>query len=94
MLDLGVYNAERFQNLDDLFHGAVDGVIDHLVFVLVRAGQFASGHFEPPLDRLFRFGTAGPQAALQLGLGAGPQKYGGHVGKLAADLFRPININI
>ena len=76
------------------FDRPVDGVVDDLKLVLVGPGQFAAGHFEPPLDGLFGFGAAGPQAALQLRLGTGPQEDGGHVRKLAADLFRPVDVDI
>src|SRR5262249_45062146 len=87
-------DAEFLQDLADLAHGSINRVVDNLKRIFVGVGQFVAGHFEPPLNGLFRFGSASPQAALQLSFGTGPQKNGGHVWELAADLFRPVDINI
>jgi len=78
----------------DLFYRAVDGIVDDLVLVPARALQFAMRYFEPSLDRSFRFGTAGTEAAFQLLIGAWPQKNSRHVRKLAADFFRPLDVDI
>ena len=101
MLDVGCwmggdwrYYAKLCKDCLNVVDCALDGVVDDLVLVILRAGQFSAGDFEAALDGGFRFRAAGAKSAFQFLNGAGPQKDAGYARQLTTDFFGPLNVDI
>src|SRR5690349_14120145 len=77
-------------NRPQLGNRLVQVVVDDLVVVLPRVGQFLPGRLQPPPDRVLGLGAALPQPPLVLVPGGGEQEDRHVVGTAAAHLGRPL----